>query len=79
MIAIYDTAIEAMLVLLESMAQKKPATGEAVQQALLKVEMALDRACTENAPADAAAQLMHLRQQLLTASKYAYHAQSCQY
>lgn len=79
MTALYDKAIEALLDMLELMAQQKPATGESVQQALLKVEIAIDRACTDPAAPDNVARLMRLRDQLLTASKYAYHAQPCQY
>lgn len=71
MTALYTTAIEAILGVLEQVAQKMPATGETLQQALLKVEIALDNASTmPTAPADEVAKLLHLRQQLLTAAKY---------
>lgn len=79
MTAIYNMAIEAILGVLELMAQKKPVAGEPIQQALLNVEIALDRASSEPAEPDAVAKLMHLRQQLLTATKYTYYAQPCQY
>lgn len=71
MTALYTTAIEAILGVLEQVAQKMPATGKNLQQALLKVEIALDNASTmPTAPADEVAKLLHLRQQLLTAAKY---------
>lgn len=73
-------AINAIMEVLGQIAQKKPATGAILQQALLKVEIALDNASTmPTAPADKVAQLLHLREQLLTAQKYSYHAQPCQY
>ena len=75
---IYITAVEALLGMVHQQAQKMPVTGEALQQALLKVEIGLDRASTENAPADHVAQLLNLRQHLLTAERYVY-AQSSQY
>lgn len=71
MTTLYTTAIDAILGVLEKVAQKMPATGENLQQALLKVEIALDNASTmPTAPADEIAKLLHLRQQLLTAAKY---------
>lgn len=79
MIAVYNKAVEALLGVLEFVAQKNPATGENLQQVLLDVEIAIDRASTEQAPADNIAQLLNLRQQLLTAKKIAYYAQPSQY
>ncbi|WP_301745910.1 hypothetical protein [uncultured Duncaniella sp.] len=80
MTTLYTMAINAIMEVLGQIAQKKPATGAILQQALLKVEIALDNASTmPTAPADKVAQLLHLREQLLTAQKYSYHAQSCQY
>ena len=71
MTTLYTTAIDAILGVLEQVAQKIPATGETLQQALLKVEIALDNASTmPTAPADEVAKLLHLRQHLLTAAKY---------
>ena len=71
MTTLYTTAIDAILGVLEQVAQKIPATGETLQQALLKVEIALDNASTmPTATADEVAKLLHLRQQLLTAAKY---------
>jgi len=73
-------AINAIMEVLGQIAQKKPATGAILQQALLKVEIALDNASTmPTVPADKVAQLLHLREQLLTAQRYSYHAQPCQY
>ncbi len=80
MTTLYTTAIDAIMGVLGAIAQKKPATGENLQQALLKVEIALDNASTmPAAPADEVARLLHLREQLLTAQRYSYHAQPCQY
>lgn len=80
MTTLYTMAINAIMEVLGQIAQKKPATGAILQQALLKVEIALDNASTmPTAPADKVAQLLHLREQLLTAQKYSYHAQPCQY
>ena len=79
MTTLYNKAVEALLGVLEAIAQKKPATGENLQQALLDVEIAIDRASTESNPADKVAQLLHLRQQLLTAQKITYYAQPSQY
>lgn len=71
MTTLYTTAIDAIMEVLGEIAQKKPATGENLQQALLKVEIALDNASTmPSTPADEIAKLLHLRQQLLTAAKY---------
>lgn len=77
--AIYTKAIEALLGVIEQQAQKKPVTGETLQQALLDVEIALDRASTEAAPAGRVAELLNLRGQLLSVEKIAYYAQPCQY
>lgn len=77
--ALYVAAVDALLAMVQAMAQKKPATGEAVQQALLNVEIAIDRASTETAPADRLACLLNLREQLLNAAKYTCYAQPCQY
>ena len=67
----YTTAIDAIIGVLKQLAEKMPATGEALQQALIKVEIALDNASTTpNTPADEIAKLLQLRQQLLTAYKY---------
>lgn len=80
MTTLYTTAIDAITEVLGQIAQKMPATGETLQQALLKVEIALDNASTmPAAPADEVAQLLHLRELLLTAQNYCYHAQPCQY
>lgn len=80
MTTLYTMAINAIMEVLGQIAQKKPATGAILQQALLKVEIALDNASTmPTAPADKVAQLLHLREQLLTAQRYSYHAQPCQY
>lgn len=80
MTTLYTTAIDAITEVLGQIAQKKPATGENLQQALLKVEIALDNASTmPTAPADEVVRLLHLREQLLTAQRYSYHAQPCQY
>lgn len=80
MTTLYTMAINAIMEVLGQIAQKKPATGAILQQALLKVEIVLDNASTmPTAPADKVAQLLHLREQLLTAQKYSYHAQPCQY
>lgn len=75
----YIQAIEALLGIIEQQAQKKPVTGENLQQAILKVEIALDRASTEAMPASDVAELINLRSKLLTAEKYTYYAQPCQY
>lgn len=75
MTTLYTMAINAIMEVLGQIAQKKPATVAILQQALLKVEIALDNASTmPTAPADKVAQLLHLREQLLTAQKYSYHA-----
>lgn len=79
MIKVYSKAVEALLGVLNFMAQKKPVAEENLQQALLDVEIAIDRACTEQVPADTLAQLLNLRQQLLTAQKITYYAQPSQY
>lgn len=80
MTTLYTTTIDAITEVLGQISQKMPATGECLQQALLKIEIALDKAITmSTAPADEVAQLLHLHEQLLTAQKYCYHAQSCQY
>lgn len=77
---LYATAMDAVTEVLGQIAQKMPATGENLQQALLKVEIALDNASTmPTATADELAQLLHLRRQLLTAQKYCHYAQPCQY
>lgn len=68
---LYTIAIDAITSVLKQLANKMPATGEALQQALIKVEIALDNASTlPKAPADEIAKLLLLRQQLLTAYKY---------
>lgn len=74
MIALYNTAIEALL----GMVQKKPAAFETMQQAILNVEIALDRASTEPAHAGETAELLNLRTQLLTAANFADYAQPSQ-
>ncbi len=77
--AIYTKAIEALLGIIEQQAQKKPVTGENLQQAILDVEIAIDRASTEAVAADRVAELLNLRGQLLSVEKIAYYAQPCQY
>ncbi len=78
MIADYNRAIDALVGIISQMAQKMPVTGENLQQALISAEVAIDRAETENTAPDTSAQLLHLREQLLTAEKYICHAQPCQ-
>ncbi len=77
--AIYTKAIEALLGIIEQQAQKKPVTGENLQQAILDVEIAIDRASTEAVAADRVAELLNLRGQLLSVEKITYYAQPCQY
>lgn len=79
MIAAYQTAVKAMTNTIGAMAQKKPVADNMLQQAILKVELALDRACTEPSQPDAPALLLELREQLLTTTKYLYYAQPSQY
>lgn len=77
--AIYTKAIDALLGVIKQQAQKMPVTGENLQQAILDVEIALDRASTEAATAGRIAELLNLRGQLLSVEKLTYYAQPCQY
>lgn len=78
MITLYNTAVDALVGIVAQMAKKMPVTGENLQQALMDVEVALDRAETEQSAPSTIATLLNLHQQLVTAEKYTYYAQPCQ-
>lgn len=78
MTSLYNTAIEALLCVIQAQTQKTPAAGFTLQQALLKIEIALDRASTEAGEPDTISQLLSLRQHLLTAQKYCCYAKPSQ-